>query len=52
MTFGVDIPFVHHLGFELVLIGRAIDYLPYFLMSFQELGRAGVGRRSRPGRAS
>ncbi len=32
------------LGFELVLIGRAIDYLPYFLMSFQELGRAGVGR--------
>lgn len=32
------------LGFELVLIGRAIGYLPYFLMSFEELGRAGVGR--------
>lgn len=32
------------LGFELVLVGRAIGYLPYFLMGFQELGRAGVGR--------
>lgn len=32
------------LGFELVLIGRAIGYLPYFLISFQELGRTGVGR--------
>lgn len=31
MTFGVDIPFVHHLGFELVLFedGHSqIDYLP------------------------
>lgn len=34
------------LGFDLVLIGRAIGYLPYFLMAFQELGRAGVGRPS------
>ena len=31
MTFGVDIPFVHHLGFELVLFDGGhsqIDYLP------------------------
>ena len=31
MRFGVDIPFVHHLGFELVLFDGGhsqIDYLP------------------------
>lgn len=27
----------------LVLVGRAIDFLPYFLVVFQELGRAGLG---------
>jgi len=27
----------------LVLVGRAIGYLPYFLVAFQELGRAGLG---------
>ena len=32
--------------FRLVLIGRAIDYLPYFLFVFCELGRVGLG----PGR--
>lgn len=32
------------LGFDLVLIGRAISYLPYMLMAFQNLGRAGVGQ--------
>jgi hypothetical protein len=36
------------LSFEVVLIGRAIAYLPYFLLAFQELGRAGIGRP--PGR--
>jgi DNA-binding transcriptional regulator of glucitol operon len=29
----------------LVLVGRAIQYLPYFLVAFQELGRAGLGVR-------
>ena len=28
-----------------MLIGRAINYLPYFLVAFQELGRAGLGAR-------
>ena len=29
--------------FHLVLVGRAIDYLPYFLFTFIELGRTGLG---------
>jgi hypothetical protein len=32
------------LAFELVLIGRAIDHLPYFIYVFEELGRRGIGR--------
>ena len=30
--------------FGLVLIGRAIDYLPYFIYTFDELGRTGIGK--------
>lgn len=30
--------------FDLVLIGRAIDALPYFIYTFHELGRMGLGR--------
>ena len=30
--------------FNLVLIGKAIDYFPYFVLTFEELGRQGVGR--------
>ncbi len=30
--------------FGLTLIGRAIDYLPYFVYAFDELGRIGIGR--------
>jgi hypothetical protein len=30
--------------FLLTLIGRAVDYLPYFLVSFRELGDIGIGR--------
>ena len=32
------------LTFQLVLVGRAIDYLPYFIYTFDELGRVGLGR--------
>ena len=32
------------LDFGLVLVGRAINYLPYFIIVFQELGRMGLGR--------
>ncbi len=31
--------------FDLILIGRAIPMLPYFLYSFLELGKIGLGRR-------
>ncbi|NWF92972.1 MAG: CRISPR system precrRNA processing endoribonuclease RAMP protein Cas6 [Syntrophaceae bacterium] len=30
--------------FELTLIGRSIDYLPYFIYTFDELGRMGIGK--------
>ncbi|GBE00881.1 hypothetical protein BMS3Abin08_00304 [bacterium BMS3Abin08] len=30
--------------FGLTLIGRAIDYLPYFIYTFDELGRIGLGK--------
>jgi hypothetical protein len=29
--------------FGLVLIGRAVDYLPYFVLSFRELAKEGIG---------
>jgi len=32
------------LYFELTLIGRSIDYLPYFIYTFDELGRIGIGK--------
>jgi len=32
------------LCFDLTLIGRAIDYLPYFIYTFDELGRIGIGK--------
>jgi CRISPR-associated endoribonuclease Cas6 len=31
-------------NFGLILIGKAIDYLPYFIYTFEELGRIGIGR--------
>ena len=33
------------LTFGLTLVGKSIDYLPYFLYTFEELGRMGLGRR-------
>lgn len=32
------------LEFDLTLIGRGANYLPYFILSFEELGRMGLGR--------
>lgn len=32
------------LTFELVLIGKAIDYLPYFVYTFDKLGNHGIGK--------
>ena len=32
------------LSFRLVLIGRATDYLPYFIYSFHQLGKIGIGK--------
>lgn len=32
------------LTFGLVLIGKAIDYLPYFVYAFTELGKMGIGK--------
>lgn len=34
--------------FELILIGKAIEYLPYFLVTFVELGNMGIGRGRKP----
>ena len=33
-----------NLSFGLTLIGRATDYLPYFIYAFEELGRIGIGK--------
>jgi hypothetical protein len=38
------IPAGERLTFGLVLVGHAIDYLPYFVAVFKELGRVGLGR--------
>jgi hypothetical protein len=32
------------LCFELTLIGKSIDFLPYFIYTFDELGRMGIGK--------
>lgn len=32
------------INFSLILVGRAIDYLPYFIYTFDELGRIGIGK--------
>lgn len=30
--------------FHVVLIGKAIEYLPYFVLTFEEIGKRGIGR--------
>ncbi|MDI6783582.1 MAG: CRISPR system precrRNA processing endoribonuclease RAMP protein Cas6 [bacterium] len=32
------------LSFRLILIGKAIGYLPYFIFTFEELGKIGIGK--------
>jgi len=32
------------ISFNLILIGRAINYLPYFIYTFDELGKIGIGK--------
>lgn len=32
------------LSFGLVLVGRVIEYLPYFIYTFEEIGRIGIGK--------
>lgn len=34
--------------FGLVLLGRGIDFLPYFVLTFQELGAIGIGKGRHP----
>ncbi|MCX8023433.1 MAG: CRISPR system precrRNA processing endoribonuclease RAMP protein Cas6 [Syntrophorhabdaceae bacterium] len=31
-------------SFTLILIGRALDYVPYFIYTFDELGKIGIGK--------
>lgn len=31
--------------FNLILVGRAVDYLPYFVYTFEEMGKTGIGRK-------
>jgi hypothetical protein len=32
------------IDFNLILVGRAIDYFPYFIVAFEEMGRTGIGK--------
>jgi len=45
LTFAPGDPF----SFNLTLVGRAIDYLPYFIFVFRELEKRGIGRGRQEG---
>ena len=32
------------LDFHIILVGRAVDYIPYIIFAFEELGRIGIGK--------
>jgi CRISPR-associated endoribonuclease Cas6 len=36
------------LSFDVVLVGKTKDYLPYFIVTFKELSQAGLGRQRSP----
>jgi len=36
------------LSFDLMVVGKAKDYLPYFIVTFKELSHAGLGRSRTP----
>ncbi|MGH7823766.1 MAG: CRISPR system precrRNA processing endoribonuclease RAMP protein Cas6 [Candidatus Binatia bacterium] len=36
------------LSFDVVLVGKTKDYLPYFIVTFKELSQAGLGRHRSP----
>jgi hypothetical protein len=36
------------LSFDVVLVGKVKDYLPYFIVTFKELSQAGLGRHRTP----
>jgi len=38
--YGID----DKLDFHLILIGRAVDCIPYFIFAFEEVGRRGIGK--------
>jgi hypothetical protein len=40
--YGID----DNLDFHLILVGRAIDHIPYFIFGFEELGRVGIGKNN------
>lgn len=33
------------ISFSLLLIGKAVDYLPYFVFTFEEMGKIGIGKK-------
>ncbi|KAF0194296.1 MAG: hypothetical protein FD169_1863 [Bacillota bacterium] len=43
-----DFALWENLTFSLILAGRGIDYLPYFILVFKELGVKGLGKGRRP----
>lgn len=41
----MDYPKGSEISFSLILVGKAIDYAAYYVLSFAELGKDGIGRR-------
>jgi hypothetical protein len=37
-----------NLSFDIILIGKAVDYFPYFILAFREMGNKGIGINKRP----